>query len=238
MIKKTDSVEKAVALGRSFASFDLGLTAAERAALVDIKISETISYDNFGHAEVLQEDVARFLQSLGNAPAVAAEVGKTIGKAAQNILKGFHAESAWITLRAFTPTVDYDIPRWHQDGTFFDSNGAAQYKAAISWKGAGTLFHDLPQDLSGTFNHFARGMEQTPETRRALADLVANSGVAVDVPEAGQGAVFVVGAANAAVHSEPAIHEERLFMSVVPGTKAQIEDLRQRWKKKETTYSP
>ena len=129
------------------------------------------------------------------------------------------------------------MPRWHQDGYFYAPFAGDQHKAALTLKGTGTLFNNFPQELRDEFNKYSR--EARPDdlaAKKKLLDLVDTK--QNETAEAGQGSVFIVGSGRGAIHSEPPIHSERLFMSVLPGSKAQIEELRDFWKSPPTTYSP
>jgi hypothetical protein len=130
-----------------------------------------------------------------------------------------------LRLRSFTPTSEYDVPRWHQDGYYYAPYEGNPYKFAITLKGPATLFYKLPPHLKENFLTLTReGMEKNGYNRQALATLLKPFKEAAFIPQPYQGAVFIVGSEYAAVHSEPPIHEERLFLSVLPGSKAQIKE--------------
>jgi hypothetical protein len=65
------------------------------------------------------------------------------------------------------------------------------------------------------------------EGRKLLMDIIDASKIIS--AEFGQGAVFKVGDDYPAVHSEPPIHEERLFISILPGSKVKIQELYEKW---------
>jgi hypothetical protein len=228
------SLRRALARDESFSTFELGLGPEALRELQALKVSKTDSYDNFTSPETLGGDVKRFLTGIGNTPEDAAGAAAHIEKMVAQIKSGFGAEAAWVTIRASLPTDAFDVPRWHRDGSFFDGAGE-QRKAAAVIKGPQTLLNDLPQSLSEKFTAMLRSFEDdTTENRRELEKLVdaRDTRMAKD----GEGIIFVVGSDRAAVHSEPAIHSERIFVSVVPGTKAQIEELRTRWQCQPASY--
>ena len=68
---------------------------------------------------------------------------------------------------------------------------------------------------------------QEQDARAKLAELL-DPAKAVTA-SSGQGTIFIVGADFAAVHSEPPIKEQRLFISIVPGSQTDIEELDKRW---------
>lgn len=76
-----------------------------------------------------------------------------------------------------------------------------------------------------------RGVKNSPTKicdRLFLSELVDLS--MAESPKRGEGVFFIVADDNlAAIHSEPQIHENRLFFSVLIGDKAEIEELYLRW---------
>ena len=45
-----------------------------------------------------------------------------------------------------------------------------------------------------------------------------------------EGLIFIVGnKEKALIHSEPSMKEERIFISILPGTEKQIENIKKRW---------
>ena len=232
------SIAQAAAKDESFVNFDLHLSPEARSDIERLNVERIDSYDNFGHTDSVLEDSAKFLESLGNDPALSRRVAETIDQLVKDSLSAVNAETAWFTIRAFTPIDDFDIPRWHTDGTFYDKTDVDQRKVAMTLKGPGTLLNNLPQSLRQTFNSVARSFESdSPENRRTLEKLV--DPVNTQAGTAGQGTIFIVGSdERAAVHSEPPIHSERLFMSLLPGTREQIAELRERWGAPYTTYKP
>ena len=46
-----------------------------------------------------------------------------------------------------------------------------------------------------------------------------------------KGLIFEVGSKNAVIHSEPPIEQERIFISILPGTFEQISELKKRFNK-------
>ena len=79
-------------------------------------------------------------------------------------------------------------------------------------KGKQTLFYAVSQDVRKEFD--------LHRDNRAFLSNLLNAAQAESTPK-GYGAFFLVGDdESAAIHSEPPIHEERLFISVLPGRRA------------------
>lgn len=207
-----------------FIIFDLTLSSADLNDLKKLKINSTLEYNNYGDLESLQSGISDFLLSLGNSLEIANSVSKLITKIIIHSLIGSRRETAWIVLRAFTHTDEYDIPRWHTDGTFYTSM-SMQYKIVMALKGPQTLFYPkalfetLSDQMQNEFHFLSDGKDGPKENRIAQAKILDASQIISS--SLNQGALFLVGD-NGALHSEPPINEERLFLSILPASKEEI----------------
>ncbi|MBY0272199.1 MAG: hypothetical protein K2X02_02115 [Alphaproteobacteria bacterium] len=227
--KETREIQTAIkALGpsRSFVYYDLHLSENEKSAGNALKISKTDSYNNYGNLNVLESEVREFIKTLGKVNNTnAKEVAGLIVRLVNEILQASEQETAWVAVRAFTPISEYDVPRWHTDGYYFEPYSGDLYKFALTLKGSPTLFYRLPDNKREEFYALrGKGTEQNDYNRQALADMLGQFKEAISIAHPYQGAVFIVGPNNAAVHSEPPIKEERLFISILPGSKTQIKE--------------
>lgn len=210
----------------SFAYYDLQLSNQEIKILKSLKINSTEEYNNYGNLKDLESGVSSFLKSLNKENDITAEaVSQIIVRIVNDIVQASGQETAWVAVRSSTPTSAWDVPRWHQDGYYYEPRTGNPYKFAITLKGPATLFYKLPSDLKEKFLTLTRkGTEKNGHNREALATLLKPFKKAISIPQPYQGAIFVVGSDNAAVHSEPPIHEERLFLSILPGSREQIKE--------------
>lgn len=212
---------------RSFAFYDLHLSPDEQRALQQVKISSTEQYNNFGHLDTLQFEVKTFISSLGKGnETLAASVSVLIARLVQDVLRASGRETAWVCIRAFTPTDEYDTPRWHTDGYYYAPYEGESCKFALALKGPGTLFYQETPEGRMQFKVLQQnGREDDHYNRQPLADLLSQHPERSASPGLLQGAVFIVGSeGRAAIHSEPPIPEERLFLSILPGTPEQIKE--------------
>lgn len=190
--------------------------------LNQFKIESSNTYDRFGNLQLLQEELPDFLRSIGkNDEQLIQKITKIIFEVASYVSQASHKESAWVSVRAFTPNHDFDIPRWHWDGYYYAPYSGFVFKFATVLKGNPTLFCQLPKDLREIF-------ELHSEERKFLSQLL--EGENIETAKPGQGSFFIVGDNDkAAVHSEPKMDCERLFFSVLPGNKDEIDELNTRW---------
>ena len=219
---------KALSPSRSFAYYDLHLSENEKSAVNALKINKTDSYNNYANLNALGPEVGEFIKTLGlgkGNETNAKEVARLIVRLVNEILQASGEETAWVAVRAFTPTSEYDVPRWHTDGYYFEPYSGAPYKFALTLKGPPTLFYRLPNNKREEFYTLeCKWTEQNDYNRQALADTLGQPKEIISIAQPYQGAVFIVGSNNAAVHSEPPIKEERLFISILPGSKMQIKE--------------
>lgn len=210
----------------SFVYYDLQPSESERSALKTLKINTTDAYNNYGNLNVLESEVREFLKTVNNgSESSAQDVARLITRLVKEILQGCGQETAWVTVRSFTSTSEYDLPRWHTDGYYYAPYEGDPYKFAITLKGPPTLFYQLPADKREAFYALQRkGNEKNEYNRQALAEMLSTAKEAISIGQPYQGAVFIVGSNHAAVHSEPPIKEERLFLSILPGSKKQIKE--------------
>lgn len=158
----------------------------------------------------------------------------------------------WLTLRATTPTAEYDTPRWHVDDDFFaaasgsdrsgDSSCDSGWKLSTVLLGPATLFlplasnaaalsalRSVQQDEAARRSHVCTsircaGCFDTSAVVRATLARVFPGETVVQARE-GEVAWFRTGAARGAVHSEPKCDADRVFVNVVPGTEGELRAL-------------
>ncbi len=199
-----------------FVFFDLELTEKEREALEKLDIKYTSHYENYGDLQLLAEELQHFITSLSDSNiAIAKTVAQLVPRLVQKVLAILDQETAWVTMRAFTPVTVFKEPRWHSDSHYYPPTGE-QYKVAITLHGAQTLFYDIASEQRKT-------LEPICQNKRELTKIVDLSRVIS--PSFGQGSIFIVGSDHAPIHSEPNIDGKRLFLSMIPGSNAQIKTL-------------
>lgn len=233
--KKTPAPTLAEALkaDKSFSHFSLGLEEGEQARLAALKVSHEATYDNFGANGALQDEATAFIESLGNGKEEAWLASGVISRLLEQTLKGFGAEAAWVAVRATLPNNDFDIPRWHQDGAFFKSENDEQKKVVAVLKGAPTLFNGTEGHLRDAFRKALRGGKGDSAKTRIELSLLLDPALTSQA-RAGEGSVFVTGSDRSGLHSEPTMKEARIFVSILPGSQAQIEELRERWNREKS----
>lgn len=213
----------------SYKFIGLGISSKELEALSALPVKNTCSYNRFTRLHLMADELPRFLkEEMGsyddklNTLAI-----NIVARVTKNVIKALEKETAWVTLRAFAPNDEFNLPRWHTDGAFFKPFHGSQVKFASVLKGSTRLFSRLPPREREKFLLLNTGSNTE---RFDLAELIKTSGAPIEQPSAGEGAFFLVGnSSSAAIHSEPPMNRPRIFFSVVAGSYEEIKELAERW---------
>lgn len=170
-------------------------------------------------------------------------IAELVFKIVAQVLLLVQQECAYIELRCSLPHTYFEIPRWHQDGNYFapytinqnilsklpefkdtiDAGAIEEFKAqfpvkkaAVTLKGPGTLFYNLPRERLKEFHAIN-------DNREKAAEFLSDQSLKESTPT-GYGSFFIVGASAGGIHSEPNITSPRFFMSVLPGSKKQTQE--------------
>lgn len=131
-------------------AYDVQCTAEEHSAVESMHIEhEPEHFDYYGSsASELKYSIEQHLQQIGsNAPEILLPIAHFAARIVEEMKVNLQQTSAWVTIRTFLPTTDFDIPRWHSDGHYL-KNGqeefvSEEYKLVFAIKGAPTRFQDF-----------------------------------------------------------------------------------------------
>lgn len=197
-----------------FTLIDIPLEEEDFEVFQSLRVCEFIDFNQVGNLKELPSSLSQFLKGIGpNSEELSEKASFIISSLVESIIKGAKKETAWVGVRASYHTDFYDIPRWHQDGYYYTpkSKEGPNLKFIMALKGPSTRFYplDFSDILQKKLFLSAKGK------RAALAELFpyANS----IIPTNKQGAIFILGNKSITpLHSEPPIHEERIFLAVIP----------------------
>ncbi|KAF3937319.1 hypothetical protein ABW19_dt0202632 [Dactylella cylindrospora] len=155
----------------------------------------------------------------------------------------------WLTIRATKPNDDFNMPRWHTDDDFFngkdgDRKSRTQWKLCGTLVGPGTLFMDngpaartaqkaTKLEAVKRGEHICTsviclGCASVAEwVRERLAETFKDS--SVSQASTNECCFFKVGAKEGAVHSEPPLKCDRIFINIVPGKEEELREIMTRW---------
>jgi hypothetical protein len=220
---------------KTFKRFTINYSKRQKECLKNFIISEEGTFEHFGPLDLT--GLKNFLATIGNnSNDCINTIHNLIIQLTKNVCTAYGKDAVWISLRVSLPNDLFDIPRWHCDGEFYGSvnKNERQSKFIISLIGPGTLLSNPPKEVRDKF-FLIRDMrpvneEKYQENRMARYNLLKNE-KQVKLNNS-QAVIFFVGnTETCAIHSEPPIREPRMFLSILPGYKSEIEELKQRWKR-------
>jgi hypothetical protein len=240
----------------TFTIFNIDYTQEEKKAIDSINISRCSAYDHFGYSNKIDKNIlSNFLLSISddNTKYNTLIIANFISNLAEMITYAHKKDSCWITIRASIPNSAFKIPRYHQDGSFFNNkNDTIQTKFIMTLKGPGTLLINASKTELEDFNkillkyRYRQKHYDNKEIEKyldiELLEREESSKIFSKKPiqlTNNQGAVFITfykknsidDITMRAIHSEPDINEQRLFISILPGTHDEINELKTRWKR-------
>jgi len=233
-------IEKSLLLKtRNAIEVDLGFSEEDLEILCAIRVERNLDqFSAFGLPRAhLRSDLERYLRHMGdNRSSHTWYLADLVSRLSYGVQEGLSKDSAWVLLRVSLPTPEFDIPRWHSDGSYYTSS-APVLKFVTTLKGDFTLFGEvrdserfkaLQDEEMRAWSYYQSDRpafdREMMRIRRELAGIVDRQ----DIGDVGKGVLYRVGDSAAAFHSEPPIRFPRIFHSVLPGSRAQIEEWRVR----------
>ncbi|KAF2403183.1 hypothetical protein EJ06DRAFT_459295, partial [Trichodelitschia bisporula] len=154
-----------------------------------------------------------------------------------------------LTIRAARACDDFNTPRWHVDDQFFNPSSTptakGYWKLCATLQGPGTLFLTNGAQARKTLKAVTAAARKaaprhTCSAVRCVACGLTSEAVRADLAwemrgaevrqsSLGEAVFFRIGGREGAVHSEPPICGDRIFVNVVPGTERELRDLMGRW---------
>jgi hypothetical protein len=207
-----------------FVICDEGVTDLDLKHFSSIDIQREWVYHQFGELERIEDSIAHFICEIGsNESDLNLEIASQLKKITEQVVEASGKETAWICLRSFVPTNRFDVPRWHVDGPYYKPATSEDllFKFVLTLVGPPTLFYPIPRDLR-------KITENRIHNRQYMKSFCKQENIVS--PKLGQGAILRSGQYTGitALHSEPPIHENRLFFSVVPCNEMQLPALEAR----------
>jgi hypothetical protein len=219
-----------------FQLFDINYSNQEQECIDNIKIKDYHSYNYNGSISGLNA-LNAFLSDIGhNTKEDIDNLEQIILNLIKKVLKGYKMEDFHLIIRASAPFNEYDIPRWHRDGSYTVPTVITS-KFATVLKGPGTLFIKSSTSTSEKFNEIQEReyeerrestYEEQQEINKRYRPIYAALPKNGDMVQSGknQGVIFFAnsGGVQGAIHSEPKMNNDRIFISIVPGTKENIDE--------------
>lgn len=224
--------------GKQFIIFDIEMTSDEQDAIDKITLKTDKIYE-FIHCSTTEIDnldnLENFIKSIldeQNDEQVKI-ISALIKRIIKTVMDGYEKKHYFLVIKTLPILPDYDIPRWHCDGKppGFEARDDRS-KFATVLKGPGTLFIRTTPEERKVFIDIEKNFVNTLEYRKELADKI--KGIRVQLGK-NQGAIFMAAhegnQETCGIHSEPKHDKPRLFLSILPGSKQEIIDTMEYYKK-------
>ena len=151
---------------------------------------------------------------------------KFIKKLLLEVCNEYNKKYCWLTIRVSTPNKFYDIPRWHIDGNYYKSDNI-QSKFILTLKGNSTLIINPNQKIRKDFLNIHNKHELE---MRLLSNKIVSNEKIININTLINGVIIIsTNHKLATIHSEPPIQENRIFLSILPLTKNELNELKLRW---------
>jgi len=222
---------------KQFKIFDIKYSKEEQDAIDTLnlntdKIYEFIHFSTYNNLDNLEN----FIGEIGdNTKDKVIIISNLIKKIIKIVMKGYNKKDYFLIIKTFPPTDEFDIPRWHCDGRQkgFETRDDIS-KFATVFKGPGTLFIKTTPEERKSFIEIEKNWANTIEYRKKMEGEIKGSRIQL---ENNQGAIFIAETIedkfNCGIHSEPVINETRLFLSILPGSKKEITETMEIYKKRD-----
>lgn len=227
---------------RTFKVFKIVYSPEEEKTVKEFDLKKYGTYEHFGSLK--PDGLTEFLAGLGaNSDAVVDVVQRFVMGLVETVCRGYGREAMWLAIRVTGATDQFDVSRWHVDGNFFkrvEGVGGAelQSKFIFTPRGPGTLLCETDPKTRAEFLAIDDPMPPNDENKKiwkennVKRDQLLRPVSRIQQAQNDEGIIFFVGdPMRSAIHSEPPIHERRIFISILPGSPQQIRELREKWKR-------
>ena len=223
--------------------FNIDYTTKEKNTLKRFKVEKSRAHNYCGNDK--KPDIKEFLESIGDNDKKDIDIiTKIVYKLIKTVLAGYKKTHYWISIRCMTFTNRNDIPNWHLDGPYYIGQEKPS-KFVTVLKGAGTLLKDMTPENKEAYNIIkleldekVRNIPVTYEENREeflkeFSKINNNESLKLRYIEAlkdsetkqinnDEALIFF---AKEAMHSEPKIDRERIFISILPMDEENIKNL-------------
>jgi len=226
---------------KNYITFNIKYTNKELEYLDNFNITKAKSFDHYGNIDDFDDKkLDEFLTNIGNNQNINI-ISNIIHKLLDKITKGYQTKQCWMTIRATLPSNEYDIPRWHKDGNFFNDPDRNASKFITILKGPGTIFIKKSKKLNDIYyKYFIKKRNEYNKNKDDYDEKIENKYRKLYINKfkdfkqnqlkTRDGLIFFTGIhkdklINGLLHSEPKKDTPRLFISILPGTESEINEL-------------
>lgn len=206
--------------------FDINYSQNDLKQIDNFDIQSNLDYEYFGDIHI--DTLTDFLKSVGkNTNENINNFQKIILNIINIVLTGYNLTHFCLFIRTYTKENIKYIPRWHKDDNLFTN----QSKFITVLKGPGTLFISNNKKADNIFITLENNIKSNSIIIYQNSNKYINDKLKTFNQfqlNNNQGIIFLMGD-KCPIHSEPNIINNRFFLSIIPGSENQINDLRKRY---------
>ena len=233
---------------KNFKTFDIAYSTDEEKAIESLQVDIRKDYNHSGSIDTMV-GLPEYLKKIGpNSNTTVNKIENIIKQLIQKCLLAYKKDYFWLSVRATIPTHEFDIPRWHKDGGFSGFEDVDVSKFVTVLKGPGTLaikqnkeIDDIYDEMIMKKRKLTRDLYEKALKAKKVLSVDEEMKINIDAYEKirkelynklkkqiitqskySQSLVFYT---KSTLHSEPKTDVPRLFVSIMPGTKANIEGM-------------
>ena len=206
----------------SYEIFDINYTKKERDCINNFIINKYGNYMSYNTID----NLGNFIKNIGDNNSEQVEImTNIIKKILDNVLSGYKTDSYYIVIRIQGDNKFFDIPRWHCDGFYYENRNKLQTKFISVLKGNTTLLLNTTKEEREHFYKLQPYKDKfvldenefDMKNRKHIIDNI--KGTKINITN-NQGIIFVAGDRDKClIHSEPKMDGNRMFLSILPGSK-------------------
>jgi hypothetical protein len=227
--------------------FHIDYTTKEKNTLKKFKVEKSRAHSYCGSNK--KPEIKEFLESIGDNDKKDIDIiTKIVYKLIKTVLTGYKKTHYWIAIRCLIHTNSYDIPRWHRDSPYYVGQEKPS-KFVTVLKGPGTILKDMTPENKEAYEAInaernekvinipiryeedpIRYKENREEFNKELSKI--DNSYKLKYVEAlkdsetkqinnDEGLIFF---AKEAMHSEPKVDRERIFISIIPLDKENLKN--------------
>jgi hypothetical protein len=224
---------------QNYLTFNIKYSKKELDYLDNLNIIKKTTFNFTGNIDDFNNNkLNKFLNSIGDNQNINI-LNNIIYKLLKKITSAYQTKYCWMTIRVTLPMNDYDEPRWHKDGNFFQNPIKETSKFLTILKGPGTLFIKKSKKVNEIYNKYQiiKYEEKKKLGNYDYNEEFENKYKKIYVKEfkdfkynqlkTRDGLIFFTGNQedefkNGLLHSEPKKDVPRFFISILPGSESEI----------------
>ena len=227
-----------------FKIFKLDYTKEELDCLSSLNIIKEDTFIHVGSIDAMT-NIHKFLKKcINNDEKQISMLETIIMRLLMLVLRSFKTKYYWMDIRVTLPNNKFDIPRWHKDGRYFRKSDKQSPKFGTTLVGPGTLLIKNTKKIGKLFNHIRDLIfsDVNKLENKSISEMInvhdkyrpfyvkELDKMKIIQVKNNEGVIFYpqlnLKSIEGALHSEPKMDTPRIFISILPGSEIDINELK------------